>query len=645
MATQNKEIKQKNLSPWDKEILTEAKAFMEGKYTRLRILAKEILDEYLDPRNEKCEAASEFLSEVVLPKDFDYQNAQDQVDYIEERFYYTTSVNGAVMYMRRHHEGYQDERQNLQAAILTFRSRFPRRVSLVILRTFDSCIPITTAREYLAGDYNGIVKMDYAPYANTWVPPSIKASGDVVSERPALWQEYLDRLMPKGNICWDYDADGNKREMEQQDYFESWFAERVRFPQRENVVCIVLRGEFGTGKGFWMDVLAKPLVGETNYKSVTTKDWKGDFNGDMFQSTIIHLEETKDTKQNTGEMLKKLITQKRHRSNEKNLPQRQVNKHFAIVISSNHISPIAIDKNDRRYFVPVFSRHKIKTEDTAGQNETRFFFQRFARWLEQENGFQVTRDYLESIDLDRPLCHFRGAPETDAKKEIWNETTTQESNEVQIGVWLQKKAEHKFLFTSTELAKHWRISDTDAQQLLKVSNYVTMNRRVVAGQNSMRFWGPKTAENIKGSLGKHGYKLWYRDSERDDAPAIEVDGYNVNTANWMPSEKQKLAQLQQGKTVVTNIKSTEDKNLLKYARIEDKYVFCGRDKNDFGEWGNPYEIGKDGDRDEVCELHKANISPDKLMRIYQLKGKVLGCYCTPQRCHCDHLAELANSLE
>jgi hypothetical protein len=47
----------------------------------------------------------------------------------------------------------------------------------------------------------------------------------------------------------------------------------------------------------------------------------------------------------------------------------------------------------------------------------------------------------------------------------------------------------------------------------------------------------------------------------------------------------------------------------------------------------------------VAGKDKANISPDRLMRIYQLKGKVLGCYCTPKRCHCDYLAELANSLE
>ena len=50
MAKQNKEIKQKALSPWDKDILTEAKAFMEGKYTRLRVLAKEIFKESFWPK-------------------------------------------------------------------------------------------------------------------------------------------------------------------------------------------------------------------------------------------------------------------------------------------------------------------------------------------------------------------------------------------------------------------------------------------------------------------------------------------------------------------------------------------------------------------------------------------------------------------
>lgn len=644
MATANKPDKQKPLTAWDKSLLTEAKAFHESNYKRLNIIGAEILKEYTERGSDKRDSSFAFLDQLKLPEDFDYQSANDQLDYIEEKFYFTTSSEAVTLFMRRHYEGYQDERQNLSAAIETFNNRFPKWQSLALLKTFSANIPTTTAREYLPGDYNGIVKLDYSPYANTWVPPTVRASEAQVLERPTLWQDYLDRLMPKGNLCWYYNADGDRQDMEQQDYFEKWFAQRIRRPQEENTVCIVLRGDFGTGKGFWMDTLAEPLVGMTNYKSVSTKDWKGDFNGDMFQSTIIHLEETKDTRQNTGEMLKKLITQGRHRSNEKNLPQRQVNKHFAIVITSNHMSPITIEKNDRRYFVPVFSRHKLKTEDTEGLNETAHFIQRFDDWLKLENGFQTIRDFFESIDLSD--IRFRTAPETDAKKEIWNETSTQESNEAQIGVWLQKKAENKFLFTSLELAKHWQISDTDAQQLLRLSNFEPMNRRIVSGENSRRFWGPKAASSIKGSLSKHGYKLWFRQYEREDTPALAVDGSEIDTSKWLPHEIDKLSQLQNGKAVITNIGKTSDPNLIKYAHQQDLYVYCGRTKDSkTWSWGNPYEIGKDDDRDEVCEKHKTTFPPEKLLRIYQLRGKVLGCYCWPQRCHCDHLAELANSIE
>jgi hypothetical protein len=36
---------------------------------------------------------------------------------------------------------------------------------------------------------------------------------------------------------------------------------------------------------------------------------------------------------------------------------------------------------------------------------------------------------------------------------------------------------------------------------------------------------------------------------------------------------------------------------------------------------------------------------EKLMgELGQLKGKVLGCWCVPERCHGHALAELANSL-
>lgn len=60
-------------------------------------------------------------------------------------------------------------------------------------------------------------------------------------------------------------------------------------------------------------------------------------------------------------------------------------------------------------------------------------------------------------------------------------------------------------------------------------------------------------------------------------------------------------------------------------------------------WGNPFEIGPDGTRAEVIEKYRQWIQtqPELLSQISQLRGKVLGCWCSPQPCHGDILAELA----
>ena len=62
-------------------------------------------------------------------------------------------------------------------------------------------------------------------------------------------------------------------------------------------------------------------------------------------------------------------------------------------------------------------------------------------------------------------------------------------------------------------------------------------------------------------------------------------------------------------------------------------------------WGNPYVIGKDGNRDEVIEKYRLYIerTPELLCAISELKGKNLVCFCKPQRCHGDILLKRASS--
>lgn len=79
-----------------------------------------------------------------------------------------------------------------------------------------------------------------------------------------------------------------------------------------------------------------------------------------------------------------------------------------------------------------------------------------------------------------------------------------------------------------------------------------------------------------------------------------------------------------------------------------RVVHCKRSKHDVyigrpSKWGNPFQIGRDGTREQVIAQYRAWVikQPKLMSALPELKGKVLGCWCSPQACHGDVLAELA----
>ena len=62
-------------------------------------------------------------------------------------------------------------------------------------------------------------------------------------------------------------------------------------------------------------------------------------------------------------------------------------------------------------------------------------------------------------------------------------------------------------------------------------------------------------------------------------------------------------------------------------------------------WANPYKVGVDGTRDEVIDKYAEwlHAHPELLACLPELEGKVLGCWCAPERCHGDVLAEMVNT--
>jgi hypothetical protein len=111
--------------------------------------------------------------------------------------------------------------------------------------------------------------------------------------------------------------------------------------------------------------------------------------------------------------------------------------------------------------------------------------------------------------------------------------------------------------------------------------------------------------------------------------------------HWSEEESARRERVEAGVTVVANLRGANDKYLLNWARFKGLLVRVNRSS----EWGNPFKMPADGDRDTVCAhyaLHYLSHKPSLLNKIHSLKGKVLACWCYPERCHGDYLAEWVN---
>lgn len=99
--------------------------------------------------------------------------------------------------------------------------------------------------------------------------------------------------------------------------------------------------------------------------------------------------------------------------------------------------------------------------------------------------------------------------------------------------------------------------------------------------------------------------------------------------NWTQSEVERRKQVEAGETVVANI--MVDKQLIAWAKKNKLYRKIGRPTR----WGNPFVLGKHGDRPTcIANYQKYFLEKKELHeQLDDLKQKVLGCYCYPESCH------------
>lgn len=100
------------------------------------------------------------------------------------------------------------------------------------------------------------------------------------------------------------------------------------------------------------------------------------------------------------------------------------------------------------------------------------------------------------------------------------------------------------------------------------------------------------------------------------------------------------------RTTVVNMKGHRDDP--DYADV----VYVGRAMRrggwdlDASPLASPFRPGRDGTREAVIEKYRTHLlsRPDLLDLLPALRGRRLGCWCVPQPCHAQVIAELADAL-
>jgi hypothetical protein len=166
-----------------------------------------------------------------------------------------------------------------------------------------------------------------------------------------------------------------------------------------------------------------------------------------------------------------------------------------------------------------------------------------------------------------------------------------------------------------------------AQAREEAAKSVGVNDRYVSDAKKVKAEAPEIFERLKAGT------ITLQDAKREAA--------KKPTDDWRQDERERQAEVESGLTVVAN--ASADKNLIQWAESKGLAVRIDRGTR----YGNPFIMGEDGDRQQVCdafEHHYLYNKPSITSRIGrgELSGKVLVCHCYPEMCHGDCMADNAN---
>jgi Domain of unknown function (DUF4326) len=205
----------------------------------------------------------------------------------------------------------------------------------------------------------------------------------------------------------------------------------------------------------------------------------------------------------------------------------------------------------------------------------------------------------------------------------------------------------KYCGVTRQTVSKWSGDITERRKTVRKVRVALLTRTGLSNREVGRFLGideSTVRENVKDDISPHLTEDILRAS-LDELPeecqriAEEIREERI-FASWSDRERELLKQLRSGETVIVSMRDTAHPNLVRWAEDADLFVRIDRRTD----WGNPFEMPGDGDRETVIRNYAEHYLPHKpslLKRLEELRGKALGCWCAPEPCHGDILDAFA----
>jgi hypothetical protein len=270
---------------------------------------------------------------------------------------------------------------------------------------------------------------------NRYIQPSQKTAEPSAIER-SLWDDYWKGLIP--------DTCERHRLMQ-------WAAHVVRKPEIRTGIVILLHGTTqGSGKSTLGEIVGE-LVGQSNTTKPTNpkESITGRFNGEMEGKVLFVIDELYANENfAVSNAIKCKVTEPKLSIERKNVDSFTVDNYCNFYATSNHLTPVGLEKGDRRWEVYAVEHTE---EDTAVRTAA---VRAFRAWFEADrlHACKVMRYMLNEVDLSNYEPHKTGAMDTAAKQRIIDGSVSAKGNDFE-DYWFENKFDDQLIINATDVFK------------------------------------------------------------------------------------------------------------------------------------------------------------------------------------------------